>query len=117
LVFVTIKLNSPGYSIQITQRRMTMTAEQQAVLRSIRQLVDFWQISAHELASDTPVQRSVQLPLAPKGPKYRHPITHETWDGEGVQPQWLKDALIKEGYLVDELRLSSSEAGAAAPTC
>ncbi|MEN9452794.1 MAG: hypothetical protein RLZZ369_1853 [Pseudomonadota bacterium] len=71
---------------------MTMTAEQQAVLRSIRQLVDL-------------------------GPKYRHPITHETWDGEGVQPQWLKDALIKEGYLVDELRLSSSEAGAAAPTC
>ena len=92
---------------------MTMTAEQQAVLRSIRQLVDFWQISAHELASDTPVQRSVQLPLAPKGPKYRHPITHETWDGEGVQPQWLKDALIKEGYLVDELRIAPAEAESA----
>lgn len=88
---------------------MTMTAEQQAVLRSIRQLVDFWQISAHELASDTPVQRSVQPPAAPKGPKYRHPITYETWDGEGMQPQWLKDALIKEGYLVDELRIAPAE--------
>lgn len=92
---------------------MTMTAEQQAVLRSIRQLVDFWQISAHELASDTPVQRVVQQPAAPKGPKYRHPITFETWDGEGMQPQWLKDALIKEGYLVDELRITPAEVSSA----
>lgn len=114
MVFVTIKLKLTGYSILFTQRLMTMTAEQQAVLRSIRQLVDFWQISAHELASDTPVQRSVQQPSVPKGPKYRHPITFQTWDGEGIQPQWLKDALIKEGYLVDELRIAPTEQASAA---
>ena len=37
-------------------------------------------------------------------PKYRHPATGLTWDGEGMQPQWLKDALLREGYTVDELR-------------
>ncbi len=87
---------------------MNLTAEQQAVLRSIRQLVDFWQISAHELASDDEAVRpAVQPELPPKGPKYRHPVSGETWDGEGSQPQWLRDALIREGYLVEELRIST----------
>lgn len=89
---------------------MTKTAEQQAVVRSIRQLVDFWQISANELASDAaPVQHAPEPETLSKGPKYRHPITGETWDGVGMQPQWLKDALIREGYLVEELRIASSE--------
>ncbi len=87
---------------------MTLTAEQQAVLRSIRQLVDFWQISAQELASDEPVQSPVAEPAPPpKGPKYRHPLSGDTWDGEGSQPQWLRDALIREGYLVEELRIAT----------
>ena len=84
---------------------MTISAEQQAVLRSIRQLVDFWQISPQELASDSAVVPSVEHIEPPSAPKYRHPKSGETWDGVGSQPQWLKDALIREGYLVEELRL------------
>ncbi|HET8694726.1 MAG TPA: H-NS histone family protein [Aquabacterium sp.] len=84
---------------------MTISAEQQAVLRSIRQLVDFWQISAQELASDSAVAPPVEQAEPPSAPKYRHPKSGETWDGVGPQPQWLKDALIREGYLVEELRL------------
>ncbi|HET8869996.1 MAG TPA: H-NS histone family protein [Aquabacterium sp.] len=83
-----------------------MTAEQQAVLRSIRQLVDFWQISPQELASDTAVVQTIEPIEPPKLPKYRHPKSGETWDGVGSQPQWLKDALIREGYLVEELRIA-----------
>lgn len=88
---------------------MSLTAEQQAVLRSIRQLVDFWQITAEELATDRPVHRPAPILEQPSGPKYRHPYTGETWDGSGLQPQWLKDALIKEGFLVEELRVPSDE--------
>ena len=87
---------------------MSLTAEQQAVVRSIRQLVDFWQITAEELRTDAPVVRQEPVQAVPSGPKYRHPHTGETWDGVGMQPQWLKDALIREGFLVGELRVPQS---------
>ncbi|MDE2400518.1 MAG: H-NS histone family protein [Burkholderiales bacterium] len=87
---------------------MTMTAEQEAVLRSIRKLIDFWQITPDELDfGDSP---SIAHPIetlpkpTPSGPKYQHPRTGETWNGEGMQPQWIREALTKEGYTVDELR-------------
>lgn len=91
-----------------------LTPEQEALVRSVRKLVDFWQIEAHELAPDAgaaPVVKAAPEPAPePSGPKYRHPITGETWDGEGSQPQWLREALIKEGYLVEELRLAGADA-------
>jgi DNA-binding protein H-NS len=86
------------------------TAEQEAILRSVRKLVSFWQITADDLAG-IPEPVRVETPIkAPPSPKYRHPITGVTWDGEGAQPQWLRDALTREGYLVDELRLPTQEA-------
>lgn len=87
---------------------MTMTAEQEAVLRSIRKLVDFWGITSDELAdvpaSSPPVEPSEPPPLTAK---YRHPVSGETWDGIGSQPPWLRDALIRQGYTVEELRASA----------
>ncbi len=86
------------------------TAEQEAVLRSVRKLVDFWQIEAHELDGIVPV---LAAPLSAEQerlrPRYRHPISGETWCGEGSQPDWLKAALTREGYTVEELRLSVSD--------
>lgn len=91
------------------------TAEQEAVLRSVRKLVDFWQIEPDELVMDGMSIR--QVAPAPSEPKYRHPLTGETWDGEGAQPQWLKLALTKEGYTVDELRAGvQPSATVASPT-
>lgn len=82
------------------------TAEQQAVLRSVRKLVDFWQIEPEELSDGT--RKEAPQPPRPTrvatGPKYQHPVSGVTWDGEGPQPQWLKDALTREGYTVDALR-------------
>lgn len=85
-----------------------MTPEQEAVLRSIRKLVDFWNITAKELGGVKAVKR-VSAPVVhePIPPKYRHPRTGETWDGEGTQPPWLREALTKQGYTVDELRITS----------
>lgn len=86
------------------------TAEQEAVLRSVRKLVDFWQIEAHELG-DIPPPPAPLAPAAaePARPSYRHPISGETWHGQGGQPEWLKAALTREGYTVEELRVPDSE--------
>lgn len=85
------------------------TAEQEAVLRSVRKLVDFWQIEAHELDGIEPVAVAPQAVVAePVRPCYRHPISGETWRGEGSQPEWLKQALTREGYTVQELRVPVS---------
>ena len=89
------------------------TAEQEAVLRSVRKLIDFWQIEAHELSGiPEPIVQPV-VSREPSGPKYRHPITAQTWDGEGAQPPWLREALTREGYTVQELRLKDDETSGA----
>ena len=83
-----------------------LTPEQESVLRGIRKLVDFWQISADELDMGVQVVRApAPPPPVSKGPKYRHPVTQQTWAGEGMQPPWLKEALTQEGYTVEELRV------------
>jgi DNA-binding protein H-NS len=82
--------------------------EKLAAIRTIRKLMDFWQIDATEL-------RGVRLrppPPPPPAPtlRYRHPITGNTWDGDGAQPEWLRNALLKEGYTVEELRAAVRQA-------
>lgn len=84
------------------------TAEQEAVLRSVRKLVAFWQITPEELDGiPEPVKahEDVRTPSL----KYRHPRTGETWDGEGPQPLWLREALTRQGYTVEELRLPRAQ--------
>jgi DNA-binding protein H-NS len=83
------------------------TPEQEAAIRSIRKLIDFWQISLEELVVDgeMPVRPT---PVPESLPKYRHPISGDTWDGQGSQPIWLRQALTREGYTVDELRIPGS---------
>lgn len=91
------------------------TAEQEAVLRSVRKLVDFWQIEAHELDGIEPLLAVVPQAAAPERvkPRYRHPISGQTWNGEGGQPDWLKAALTREGYTVEELRMQDEPASPA----
>ena len=85
--------------------------EKIAAIRKIRKLMEFWRISPSELRGrPVPVVR----PQASVEVRYRHPITLEVWDGQGSQPQWLRDALIKEGYTVDELRPAASQPVASA---
>ncbi len=80
------------------------TPEQEAVLRSIRKLIDFWQISPEELITEG-VPEPLPVVSRPVAIKYRHPVSDEVWDGQGAQPEWLKLALTKQGYTVDELRV------------
>jgi len=76
-------------------------AEKLAALRTARRLVDFWNIEPHELSGPLPPPPP---PAGPLPPRYRHPVSGLTWDGQGEHPPWLRDALLKEGYTVDELK-------------
>lgn len=81
--------------------------EKQVAIRKILKLMEFWQIQPHEL-------RGKPVFAPPPGPsqvRYRHPITGMTWDGVGGQPDWLRMALLKEGYTVDELRRAAAQIG------
>jgi DNA-binding protein H-NS len=77
--------------------------EKLAALRTVRKLVEFWQIRPQELRG--PLPPAPPPPPAPAAAiRYRHPVSGQTWDGQGEHPQWLRDALLKEGYTVDELK-------------
>lgn len=90
--------------------------EKLALIRTIRKLMAFWQIEPGEL--DTGLPAPPPPPPRPKRvaalPRYRHPISGLHWNGEGMQPEWLRDALLREGYTVDELRRCATEAAEAA---
>lgn len=83
-----------------------LSAEQRAALARIAGLVEYWRITAEELDGDLPPPPATAAASAssPGYVKYRHPVTGDTWDGQGAQPDWLRTALLKEGYLVSELR-------------
>jgi len=77
--------------------------EKLAALRTVRKLVEFWNITPQELREPLPAPP----PSAPAGSlpiRYRHPVSGETWDGQGEHPTWLRDALLKQGYTVEELK-------------
>lgn len=84
----------------------TETPEKLAAVRNIRRLMDFWDIQPDELQG---VAVIVRPPPPPPTVRYRHPITQDEWDGEGGQPEWLRMALLREGYTVDELRRCAAE--------
>ena len=88
-----------------------------AVLYRIRMLMEFWGISAEELGEGgaAPTGAGTRAPAAALPPKVRHPVSGETWDGQGPQPQWLRDALLKEGYTPQQLRDAVQQAAAADP--
>lgn len=79
--------------------------DREVALRRIRFLMDFWGITCDELEShvDTPISFAPPAHIA-REPKYRHPDSGDTWDGEGEQPQWLRRALLQEGLTVEQLR-------------
>ncbi|MEX8517644.1 MAG: H-NS family nucleoid-associated regulatory protein [Leptothrix sp. (in: b-proteobacteria)] len=75
--------------------------EKIAAIRKIRKLMDFWRITPNEIRVAPKVER--QEPVSAPA-RYQHPITGASWDGLGKQPDWLRQALTKEGYTVEELR-------------
>ena len=82
--------------------------EKLAALRTVRKLVEFWNITAQELRAPLP-PAPPPAPQSPSAIRYRHPVSGETWDGQGEHPPWLREALLKQGYTVDELKRAVSQ--------
>ena len=82
-------------------------ARRASARRQARRLVEFYRITPAELCAERAPATGADLPATPsEAPliKYRHPVTGETWDGEGPHPQWMRQALLHDGYRVHELR-------------
>ena len=77
--------------------------ERNAVIARIHALMEYWGITVADLQADTPAGESAAR-LKPPAVKYRHPVTGDTWDGQGLHPEWLRRALLLEGLRVDELK-------------
>jgi DNA-binding protein H-NS len=86
-------------------------SEKLAALRTVRKLVEFWQIRPQELRGPMP-PAPPPPPAATATIRYRHPVSGQTWNGQDEHPQWLRDALLKEGYTVDELKRAVGFSGA-----
>ena len=78
--------------------------ERAAVLARIEALMEYWGITVEDLLAPTPEPEAPPPPAGPLPVKYRHPVTGDTWDGQGPHPDWLRRALLKEGLRVDELK-------------
>ncbi len=77
-------------------------SQRAAMIHRIRTLMEFWCITPEDLER-APEAKLNEEPEAPEV-KYRHPVSGETWDGVGSHPEWLRHALLKQGYTVQQLR-------------
>ncbi|MFZ2989253.1 H-NS family nucleoid-associated regulatory protein [Ideonella sp.] len=87
--------------------------ERELVISRIESLMSFWGITLEDLERADASPAHGQAPSQPLPVKYVHPISGETWDGQGPHPEWLRHALLKEGFRVEELRpqVAAPEAG------
>jgi DNA-binding protein H-NS len=98
---------APGAAASAAEPGPLSPREKAAVLHRIRMLMEFWGITPEELEAEGPAPPPDPAPAAPPTVKYRHPRSGETWDGCGAHPQWLRDALLKEGFTVEQLRAAA----------
>ena len=78
-------------------------AQRAAVIHRIRTLMEYWSITPEDLER-APDRKANGAPAPDPPVKYRHPVSGDTWDGVGSHPEWLRNALLKEGYTVQQLR-------------
>jgi DNA-binding protein H-NS len=88
-------------ALEVPRGSSTWERQRRIATDQCRQLIAFWDIRPSDLRG-----QAVDAPKA-RPPKYRHPVEGHTWDGEGLQPEWLRQALLKDGYTVRELRIDS----------
>ena len=94
---------------ELSTPAVDLAALRASALRQARWLMEFYRITPQELTAAAPaLARDAQGPAepAPRPVKYRHPVSGETWDGSGPHPQWMRQALLHDGYRVEELRVA-----------
>lgn len=91
-------------------------ALRESALRQARRLVEFYRITPSELLAGDDLSKPAGSAEADPAPaaaalpvKYRHPVSGETWDGQGPHPQWMRQALLKDGYRVADLKVDDTD--------
>lgn len=83
-------------------------AERTGVVNQIKSLMAEHGITVEDLSAKA-VRPSTKAAGSTEGvrkvaPKYRDPVTNETWSGRGLQPKWLRAAL-EAGRKIEEFAL------------
>jgi DNA-binding protein H-NS len=84
----------------LTQR---MKREKQALLKAMAAISRFESAPKQRPRQTTGTATEPKRRSKPK-PKYKNPITGETWAGRGLQPRWLRKA-IEAGHEPAEFRI------------
>lgn len=82
-------------NVQIAAMQQAQRAE---ALAEIRATMREYQISVEDLGL---TGKPVREPKVKGAPKYRDPVTQQTWSGRGKRPQWIHDALAAGKSLAD----------------
>ena len=82
-------------NVQIASLQQARRAE---VLAEIRAAMRENQIGIEDLGL---TGKKVREPKVTSAPKYRDPVTQQTWGGRGKRPQWIHDALAAGKSLAD----------------
>ena len=83
---------------ELAERRKALAER----IAEVKALMTAHGISLEDILGDGPVNVSHVT--------HRHPVTGQTWNGVGAQPEWLRNALLTEGYRPDDLRVSGQGA-------
>ena len=95
---------------ELAQRRKALDVH----IAEVRTLMADHEITLEEILDDVPADACRVT--------HRHPVSGETWNGIGAQPEWLRSALLSEGYRPADLRVAGTPfgdgttAGAPAPS-
>lgn len=73
--------------------------ERAAAIAQVRQLMSQYGLSLADLGARSGAPRAHAASKVP--PKYRDPVSGNTWSGRGLQPKWLKAALAEGRRLGD----------------
>ncbi|MBI0359300.1 H-NS family nucleoid-associated regulatory protein [Burkholderia oklahomensis] len=72
-----------------------------AVLTEIREAVLRYEIRPEQIFPNWTRLRSPDKRRGPLPPKYRNPMTGETWTGRGRAPKWLT-GMSRDDFLIDQ---------------
>ncbi|WP_241668887.1 H-NS family nucleoid-associated regulatory protein [Rhodanobacter glycinis] len=87
-------------------------------VRSVREKIDAVLKSAGLSINEVYPTRGGKKPTGKKGvvaPKYRNPVSGETWSGRGRQPAWFSEALKKRAVTAQSLLIGGAVAKKAVP--
>ncbi|CAG9252413.1 DNA-binding protein Bv3F [Burkholderia diffusa] len=73
-------------SALLNELEVARRTEAKAAIASIRELVDLYELTEHDIF---PPRRGRPKKPVPLPPKYRDPKTGATWSGRGRSPAWL----------------------------